>query len=326
MGRNKKFCNKYKKIAGKDQKNNKKYHEHHARTSDVHVWETHFLAFQKKMESYGLYLKDIKGDGNCLFRSIADQLEGNEGNYRNYRELAVDKLKEDKEFFQHFIPDTMTFDKYISLVSTDGVWGGNMELQALSKVLGVNFVIHMIDRPPMIMSNEHFDPQFDENGGIRYLHIAYHYGENIGEHYSSVRNINDLEGPAQTVKFNLLELMASGENIQEFYEEYQENEENLKNGSEGKYKFGDDEEFKMVEKDDLNEKMDKLMISEEKNQSSLKQKNKKDYPRNKKCFCGSKKAYKNCCLPKVEKEEKKENDDEDKKDKGKKNNHLLILV
>ena len=310
MGRNKKnSSNKYKKNGMK----NEKSHKHQCRTTDYNIWNKHFSSFQTKMQTYNLYLKDIKGDGNCMFRAVADQFEGDEGNYKKYRELAVDELKEDEEFFSNFIPDSMTFEKYLSLISKDGVWGGNIELQSLSKALGVNFVIHMSDRPPMIMSNEHFDPQYDEKGNLKYLHLAYHYGENIGEHYSSVRNMNDKEGPAKTINFDLLEKLIGDNN-------------NITNEN-----FDDEnyipEETKVDEIDQLNEKIDNLNISEEKTSPIMKQKKKKDYPKNKKCFCGSKKAYKNCCLKKEEKEEEKNEEEVEKKDNGKKTTkHLLILV
>lgn len=330
MGRNKKNnSNKYKKLSGKTQKPSK----HQCRTADHNIWEKHFSSFQSKMLEYDLFLKDIKGDGNCLFRAIADQLDGNEGDYKKYREQAVEQLKEDEEFFANFIPDDMKFDKYLSIVSTDGVWGGNIEIQALSKALGVNFVIHMTDRAPMIISNEHDDPLIDEKGNFKFIHLAYHYGENIGEHYSSVRNLNDTDGPAASVNFSLLEKIAQGNfNNNDLSEEGGgEREENEEEGEEEKkedyfpkkkkeesFKFKGDEEHK------LKEKMEKLEISEEKNiKKGVKKIDKNDYPRNKKCYCGSAKAFKNCCLNKKEDVSKTE---ETKENGEKKNKHLLVLV
>jgi len=35
-----------------------------------------------------LYLKDIEGDGNCLFRSISDQIHGHQDNHFEYRKQA----------------------------------------------------------------------------------------------------------------------------------------------------------------------------------------------------------------------------------------------
>lgn len=38
-------------------------------------------------------------------------------------------------------------------MSSDGEWGGNLELQALSQALDVNFFIHMKGRPCMIIKS-----------------------------------------------------------------------------------------------------------------------------------------------------------------------------
>jgi OTU domain-containing protein 3 len=34
--------------------------------------------FKRKLESIGLVVKQVGGDGNCLFRSVADQLDGDQ--------------------------------------------------------------------------------------------------------------------------------------------------------------------------------------------------------------------------------------------------------
>jgi hypothetical protein len=41
--------------------------------------------FKVQLRQYGLKVVEMGGDGNCLFRSIADQLEGNEKLHRKYR-------------------------------------------------------------------------------------------------------------------------------------------------------------------------------------------------------------------------------------------------
>lgn len=45
--------------------------------------------FQKQLLQFGLKIKIVKGDGNCLFRSFSDQLDGNENNHVKYRTLIV---------------------------------------------------------------------------------------------------------------------------------------------------------------------------------------------------------------------------------------------
>ena len=84
--------------------------------------------FRLQLAQYGLRLKEMVGDGNCLFRSIADQLEGNEKLHRKYRQEAVDYLEQNKEHYAPFIEDDETIDQYIADMSRDGVWGGQLEI------------------------------------------------------------------------------------------------------------------------------------------------------------------------------------------------------
>ena len=44
--------------------------------SDEYV--RYFNEFNQELKVLGLKLRDVGGDGNCLFRSISDQVDGNE--------------------------------------------------------------------------------------------------------------------------------------------------------------------------------------------------------------------------------------------------------
>lgn len=44
--------------------------------------------FNHEIEFMRVKLRDVAGDGNCLFRSIADQLDGSEGTHAFLREEA----------------------------------------------------------------------------------------------------------------------------------------------------------------------------------------------------------------------------------------------
>ncbi len=59
-------------------------------TSKDSKWKKHFEEFQTVLSRKGLTMKDVEGDGNCMFRAIADQLEGNENLHEKYRILALD--------------------------------------------------------------------------------------------------------------------------------------------------------------------------------------------------------------------------------------------
>lgn len=47
--------------------------------------------FEASLKLVGLRIKEIGGDGNCLFRAVSDQLAGNEFNHGFYREETVDR-------------------------------------------------------------------------------------------------------------------------------------------------------------------------------------------------------------------------------------------
>lgn len=48
----------------------------------------YFEAFKKEIAALRLTIKDVTGDGNCLFRSFADQVDGNETSHVFMRDEA----------------------------------------------------------------------------------------------------------------------------------------------------------------------------------------------------------------------------------------------
>ncbi len=137
----------------------------------------------------------MTGDGNCLFRAIADQLEGNEKLHRKYRADAIEYISENKESYAPFIEDDETIDQYLEDMAKDSVWGGQMEIQALSAKYQFNIIVHQVDNPIMAFTNFPW-------GTVPTLHVSYH----MGEHYNSVRLITDNEGegvPAQPIGHEL---------------------------------------------------------------------------------------------------------------------------
>lgn len=56
----------------------------------------------------------MKPDGNCFFRAIADQLDGNGGCHADCREAVVEHMKANPESFAPFVEDDEGFDKYIA--------------------------------------------------------------------------------------------------------------------------------------------------------------------------------------------------------------------
>jgi len=222
MGRNKqkKKANKYK---GKKKNRGKKKHEF----QENNEWSIHFAAFQKELNDKGLFLRDISGDGNCLFRAIADQVDGDQSLHIIFRQMAVEYMAKNPMQFSAFIDDSFTYEDYLKDMSKPGEWGGNLELQALSKGMGLNIAVYMLGVPPFIILN-------NTKKDSRLLHVAYHVGNNFGEHYSSVRKLgDDTKEPPIPIEFNMEEArffdMKENDDLEEEYIELLE--EVLKNST-----------------------------------------------------------------------------------------------
>ncbi len=52
-------------------------------------WREDLAKFSTQLAVFGLKIKEVKGDGNCLFRTIADQMEGDENKHLEYRKQIV---------------------------------------------------------------------------------------------------------------------------------------------------------------------------------------------------------------------------------------------
>ncbi|KAL2333521.1 hypothetical protein Fmac_014734 [Flemingia macrophylla] len=145
--------------------------------------------FRTQLDALGLRIVEVTADGNCFFRALADQLEGNEEEHRKYRSMVVKHILDNREMFEPFIEDEVPFDEYYQSMDNDGTWAGHMELQAASLVTRSNICIHQNMFPRWYIRN------FDNNG-VHMIHLSYH----DGEHYNSVRLKDDpCDGPARPI-------------------------------------------------------------------------------------------------------------------------------
>ncbi|KAL6651832.1 hypothetical protein ACP70R_010757 [Stipagrostis hirtigluma subsp. patula] len=146
--------------------------------------------FRAQLDSLGLKIVEVTADGNCFFRSMGDQLEGNEEEHMKYREMVVDYIVKHREEFEPFIEDEVPFEKYCDFMLKDGTWAGHMELQAASLLTRRNICIHMLNSPRWYIKN------FSGHDATHMVHLSYHHGE----HYNSVRLREDpCQGPAMPV-------------------------------------------------------------------------------------------------------------------------------
>ncbi|KAK3088164.1 hypothetical protein FSP39_015555 [Pinctada imbricata] len=165
--------------------------EHHRRERKIESYlaeDENFPSFSTQLGKLGLQLRDIPGDGNCLFRALGDQMEGHGRTHFKYRFDVVKYMMEHRDDFEPFVEDDIPFERHVLNLRKLGTYGGNDAIVAFARLHQVNVVIHQLNAPFIMIQGPGTTSQ-----NTRQIHIAYHNGD----HYSSVRKINDnTESPA----------------------------------------------------------------------------------------------------------------------------------
>ncbi|KAM8990166.1 OTU domain-containing protein 3 [Ara ararauna] len=140
----------------------------------------------RQLWALGLKLREVPGDGNCLFRALGDQLEGHSRNHLRHRQETVDYMIQQREDFEPFVEDDVPFERHVYNLAKPGTFAGNDAIVAFARNNQMNVVIHQLNAPLWQIRGT-------DKSNARELHIAYR----DGEHYDSVRRINDdSEAPA----------------------------------------------------------------------------------------------------------------------------------
>ena len=149
--------------------------------------------FSEQLAALGCRVKVVDSDGNCMFRSIADQLYGMPERHGEVRGAVASFIEENEEHFKWFVADEEDgaedepFSDYVARMRRDGEWGGHPELYAASQVFKRNITVHQLDAPSL---------QLQADGPAPTIHLSYH-----GEfHYNSVRAEDDPDSGASNVR------------------------------------------------------------------------------------------------------------------------------
>ncbi|XP_054904582.1 OTU domain-containing protein 3 [Poeciliopsis prolifica] len=146
-----------------------------------------YVSFSKQLQALGLKLREVPGDGNCLFRALGDQLEGHSRGHLRLRQETVQYMMSHRQDFEPFVEDDVPFPQHLSNLAQSGTFAGNDAIVAFARSQQVKVVIHQLNAPLWEINGV-------EKQACRELHIAYRYGD----HYDSVRRVGDnSESPAQ---------------------------------------------------------------------------------------------------------------------------------
>lgn len=138
------------------------------------------------LEARNLEVKDVPADGHCMYRAIQDQLEPSM-TVESLRAHTADYLRKHVDDFLPFISDPETgspythddFFRYCDDIVYSTLWGGQVELRALSHILQTPIEVIQADTPIIVMGEEYTQKPIT----IVYTRYAY----DLGEHYNSVK-------------------------------------------------------------------------------------------------------------------------------------------
>lgn len=125
-----------------------------------------YNAIKHQLNLQGFNDYDLAG----LRKLIADALRKNKDNYLPFLiSTNKDEMMSDKEF-----------DEYCRDVESNRKWGGNIELQIISKELNVNIRVYQADGPMIMFDSD--QPRLKHP-----LQISFHkYAYQLGAHYNSL--------------------------------------------------------------------------------------------------------------------------------------------
>ena len=234
--------------------------------------------FRENISNMNLFIKDIVGDGNCMFRAISDQVYGNEEKYDLLRQKCMDYLLIERDFFEQFVEGGKNgFDEYIEMKRKNGVWGDDIELQALSEIYNRPIEIYSNSTKPLKTFHENkneFKREGNEkinndcNDFVMPIRISYH-GKN---HYNSI--VPNKENLNQWRKFrNCFLKEKNGEYEDKVLEQVKLNKENKKI-------IEENEKARKLFMEKRNKYLDDLLddiILEEDEEEKIKKENKNNY-------------------------------------------------
>lgn len=172
-------------------------------------------AIQSRLDGLGLTMRKMPADGNCLFHSVADQLQraghsiatragkvrsvasagkvgsltlarvGTQTAYKELRMMTADYLERNGESFGGFLVYTEEDEasgeplaSYCARLRDTAEWGGEPELRALAEAVGCPITVHSAGSDPLEVNAGADGPN---------VHVSFHqryYA--LGDHYNSV--------------------------------------------------------------------------------------------------------------------------------------------
>ena len=88
---------------------------------------------RRKVESGEWQIREMRPDGNCLFRAVADQVYGDADLCDRVREQTLDHEERARDVYSQFVVDE-SFDDYLARMRRGGQVADHPEIQAMAEL------------------------------------------------------------------------------------------------------------------------------------------------------------------------------------------------
>ena len=147
-------------------------------------------AFTHKLSEKGFRILEVAADGHCLFSAIGCQLDPPKDHWE-LRALASKYLLDHRCEYECFVDYESSsgehadkFIEYCRKIGSTGLWGGQIELEALSRALNISITVLQSEGPEL-----NFNPSNDKNH--QQIYLSFHrFAFSLGEHYNALLRID----------------------------------------------------------------------------------------------------------------------------------------
>ena len=158
-------------------------HEYSTHTRHISEQSTQYDNYISGLQRHSLNVVSVAGDGNCLFRSVAHQVYGDDELHEVVRQNCMDHMAANADFFSRFAVGGMeTFHLYVADMRKWGRWGDDPEIQAMSELYHRPVEIWAYDPQIGARKLRTFHEATSATNPLPPIRLSY-YG---GSHYDSV--------------------------------------------------------------------------------------------------------------------------------------------
>jgi OTU domain-containing protein 6 len=152
--------------------------------------QTEMKKIKEILKEQSLTVKDIASDGNCLYSAISHQLNvvnNIQKSFSDLREITSNYMLQHSVDFEPYVclddHDCSDFDEYCQKIATTPVWGGELELKAMSDALNITIEVIQANGPKILIGDSKVKDK---------LIITYHrLMLGAGEHYNSTQTLKN---------------------------------------------------------------------------------------------------------------------------------------